>query len=84
MSGSSPTSDRSPESYEAEIARLEKALSDECANSLRIVDEKANAIKPLWEALETIRLYGSPWWKPEWDDPSKIASEAMNKAARYA
>lgn len=35
----SPRADRSSQSYEREIASLSKALSDECANSLRLARE---------------------------------------------
>lgn len=45
-------SPRSSESYEREIRSLSQALSDECANSYRLVQE----VRELREALDAIAL----------------------------
>lgn len=64
--------ERSAQSYEAEIARLEKALSDECANSLRLAQEleavKRRAAVALVNAID--QGYSVPD-DPEPDEPGR-------------
>jgi molecular chaperone GrpE (heat shock protein) len=50
-----PDAARSPESYEREIRSLSKALSDECANSLRLAQEAQEFRERVEKAREALK-----------------------------
>jgi hypothetical protein len=44
---------------------------------------EANAARIMREALEKLRLHGSPFWREEWGTPSHLANEALNATDAY-
>jgi hypothetical protein len=35
------------------------------------------------EALEKLRLHGTPWWREQWGTPAHVANEALNASDQY-
>lgn len=72
----------------AELVRLKDGPRDEAyeRDKPRAWDAARRALSaapqetPEREALQRIRLHGSPWWRDEWGTPAKVASDALDAA----